>query len=336
MRAYAIRRMLLIIPTIGLVTIIVFLLVRFIPGDVIDMMMAQMAEQSGMGAELTEEYLREEMGLNQPLLVQYGRWLGVWPHQPEEPGTQGKVSGILQGDLGESLWKSESISQEILQRLPVSLELGIIALSTGMIIAIPIGVYSAIRQDTWGDYLGRTVAILAISLPSFWIGTMVIVYPSIWWGWTPSLEYIPIVQDLGGNLLQFIIPGFIMGMVTSGTVMRMTRTMMLEVLRQDYIRTVWAKGLKERTIIVRHAMKNALIPVVTIWGMMLPFLISGTVITEQIFCLPGIGRLLFEALNQRDYPIISGINLVLSTVVLLSNLLVDLTYAWMDPRVQYT
>ena len=329
MRAYAIRRLLLIIPTLGLVTIIVFLLVRFIPGDVIDMMMAQMSEQSGMGAELTEEYLREAMGLDQPLLVQYGRWLGVWPHET------GEVSGIFQGDLGESLWKSESISEEIIQRLPVSLELGIIALITGGLIAIPIGVYSAIRQDTTGDYLGRTAAILAISLPSFWIGTMVIVYPSIWWGWTPSLEYIPIVDDLGANLVQFGIPGLIMGMVTSGTVMRMTRTMMLEVLRQDYIRTAWAKGLKERTIIVRHAMKNALIPVVTIWGMMLPFLISGTVITEQIFCLPGIGRLMFEALNQRDYPIISGINLVLATVVLLSNLLVDLTYAWMDPRVQY-
>ena len=329
MRAYVIRRLLLIIPTLGLVTIIVFLLVRFIPGDVIDMMMAQMQEQSGMGAELTEEYLREVMGLDQPLLVQYGRWLGVWPQQT------GEISGIFQGDLGDSLWKSEPIIEEIVQRLPVSLELGIIALSIGMLIAIPIGVYSAIRQDTWGDYMGRTVAILAISLPSFWIGTMVIVYPSIWWGWTPSLEYIPIVEDFGANFIQFIIPGVIMGMVTSGTVMRMTRTMMLEVLRQDYIRTAWSKGLKERTIIVRHAMKNALIPVVTIWGMMLPFLISGTVITEQIFCLPGIGRLMFEALNQRDYPIISGINLVLATVVLLTNLFVDLLYAWLDPRVQY-
>ncbi len=329
MRAYVVRRFLLMIPTLGIVTVIVFLLVRFIPGDVIDMMMAQMSEQSGMGAELTEEYLREAMGLDQPMHVQYGRWLGVWPQET------GEVSGIFQGDLGESLWKNESIVQEIIQRLPVSLELGVIALLTAWIIAIPIGVYSAIRQDTWGDYVGRTIAILAISLPSFWIGTMVIVYPSIWWGWTPSLEYIPIVRDLGVNLVQFMIPGFIMGMVMSGTTMRMTRTMMLEVLRQDYIRTAWAKGLKERTIIVRHAMKNALIPVITIAGMMLPFLISGTVIIEQIFCLPGIGRLMFEALTQRDYPVISGINLVLATVVLLMNLLVDVTYAWLDPRVQY-
>jgi peptide/nickel transport system permease protein len=329
MRAYVIRRLLLIIPTLGIVTVMVFLLVRFIPGDVIDMMLAQMSEQSGMGAELTEEYLREAMGLDEPLIVQYGRWLGVWPWE------DGKVHGIFQGDLGESLWKNESISKEMLQRLPVSLELGIIAISTGWLIALPVGVYSAIRQDTVGDYVGRTIAIAFISIPGFWIMTMVIVYPSIWWGWTPPLEYIPIVKDLGGNLIQFIIPGFLMGMMMSGTTMRLTRTMMLEVLRQDYIRTAWSKGLKERTIIIRHAMKNALIPVVTIAGMMLPVLIGGTVITEQIFCLPGVGRFLFEALNQRDYPIISGVNLVLSTVVLFSNLLVDVTYSWLDPRVQY-
>jgi peptide/nickel transport system permease protein len=330
MRAYVIRRLLLMVPTLLIVTIIVFLLVRFIPGDVIDMMMAQMSEQSGMGAELTEEYLREAMGLDEPMHIQYFRWLGVWPQQ------DGRVHGILEGDLGESLWKNESISMEILQRLPVSIELGLIAIITAWIIAIPIGVYSAIRQDTMGDYLGRTVAVLAISLPSFWIGTMVIVYPSIWWGWTPSLEYISITQDLGANLIQFVIPGVIMGMVMSGTTMRMTRTMMLEVLRQDYIRTAWAKGLPERTIIIRHAMKNALIPVVTIAGMMIPILIAGTVIIEQIFCLPGIGRLLFEALTQRDYPIITGINLVLSTVVLIINLVVDVMYAWLDPRVQYS
>ena len=329
MRAYVIRRLLLIIPTLGIVTVMVFLLVRFIPGDVIDMMLAQMSEQSGMGAELTEEYLREAMGLDQPLIVQYGRWLGVWPQK------DGSVRGIFQGDLGESLWKNESISKEMLQRLPVSLELGIISITTGWLIALPVGVYSAIRQDTIGDYVGRTIAIAFISIPGFWIMTMVIVYPSIWWGWTPPLEYIPIARDLGGNLIQFLIPGFLMGMMMSGTTMRLTRTMMLEVLRQDYIRTAWSKGLKERTIIVRHAMKNALIPVVTIAGMMLPVLIGGTVITEQIFCLPGIGRFLFEALNQRDYPIISGVNLVLSTVVLFSNLLVDVTYSWLDPRVQY-
>ncbi len=330
MRDYIVRRLLLMVPTLGLVTVIVFLLVRFIPGDVIDMMLAQMSEQSGMGAELTEEYLREAMGLDQPIIVQYGRWLGVWPQK------DGEIKGIFQGDLGESLWKNKPIKEEILHRIPVSFELGFIALITGWSIAIPIGVFSAIRQDSPGDYTGRTMAILMISLPGFWVMTMVIVYPSIWWGWTPSLEYIPLTQDLGANLIQFLIPGILMGMMSSGTGMRMTRTMMLEVLRQDYIRTAWAKGLKERTIIVRHALKNALIPVVTIAGMTLPMLISGAVVTEQIFCLPGVGRMMLEALNQRDYPIISGINLVLATTVLICNLLVDVTYAFLDPRVQYS
>ena len=183
--------------------------------------------------------------------------------------------------------------------------------------------------------MGRTIAVLAISLPSFWIATMVIVYPAIWWNWSPSMEYIPFLQDPGGNLLQFILPAAIMGMVMSGTTMRMTRTMMLEVLRQDYIRTAWSKGLRERTIVVRHALKNALMPVVTIVGMMVPVLIGGSVILEQIFALPGVGRWVLEAINMRDYPIISGINLVIATVVLACNLLVDMTYAWMDPRIRY-
>jgi peptide/nickel transport system permease protein len=174
-----------------------------------------------------------------------------------------------------------------------------------------------------------------LSVPGFWLATMVIVYPSIIWGWTPSLEYIPFLENPGGNLLQFLLPGFLMGTQMSGGLMRMVRTMVLEVMRQDYIRTAWSKGLSERTVIIRHALKNALMPVVTIAGMMLPSLIAGSVIMEQIFCLPGVGRLTFEALTQRDYPIISGINLVMATTVLLCNLLTDITYAWMDPRVQY-
>ena len=161
------------------------------------------------------------------------------------------------------------------------------------------------------------------------------VYPAIWWGWSPSLEYIAITDDLGGNLIQFLIPGFIMGMVMAGTLMRMTRTMMLEVLRQDYIRTAWAKGLRERTVIIRHALKNALIPVVTIIGVMIPMLIGGTVVIEQIFVLPGVGLLMFEALTFRDYPMISGINVFIATVVLTVNVVVDLSYAWLVPRVQY-
>jgi peptide/nickel transport system permease protein len=329
MRAYVIRRLFYIIPTLLLITILVYLLVRFIPGDVIDMMLAQMSEQSGMGAELTADYLRQAMGLDQPLLIQYGRWMGFIAN------ADGDFRGILQGWFGESLWKNKPVLEELIERLPVSIELGLISMITGWILAMPIGIYSAIRQDTSLDYLGRSFAIVMLSVPGFWLATIIIVYPSIWWGWTPSLEYIPLIENPWGNFLQFLLPGLLMGTQMSGSLMRMVRTMVLEVMRQDYIRTAWSKGLTERTVIYRHALKNALMPVVTIAGMMLPGLIAGSVIMEQIFCLPGVGRLTFEALTQRDYPIISGINLIMATTVLLCNLLTDVTYAWMDPRVQY-
>lgn len=319
MRAYAVRRLILIIPTLFLVTLLVFFSVRFIPGSVVDLMVAEMATESGLGSELTAEYVRAALGLDVPVHIQYFSWLAA----------------AARGDLGNSLWTGRPVTQEIFSRIPVSLELGILAMITALLIAIPIGIYSAMRQDTAGDYSGRTFAILCISLPSFWIGTMVIVYPSIWWNWSPSMEYIPLLRDPGGNLIQFILPAVILGMVLSGATMRMTRTMMLEVLRQDYIRTAWSKGLTERTIILRHAMKNALIPVVTIVGMQIPILIGGAVITEQIFVLPGVGRLVVEAVNKRDYVVISGINVVLASVVLATNLIIDLTYAWMDPRVHY-
>ncbi len=329
MLAYTIRRLLLIIPTMLLVTVIVFLSVRFIPGNVVEMMVAQMSSQGGV-SKLTVDELRKSMGLDVPIYIQYGRWLGVWPQ------ADGRVSGLIEGDLGKSLWKQRSVGGLIAERLPVTFELGIIAIITALVSSIPLGVYSAIRQDTWGDYIGRTLSIVFISVPAFWLGTMVMVYPSIWWGWSPSLVYIPFTQNPLQNLIQFIIPGFIMGMIMGGTLMRMTRTMMLEVLRQDYIRTAWAKGLSERTVILRHALKNAFIPVVTIVGVMIPMVIGGSVVIEQIFQLPGIGLLDFTALSQRDYPIISGVNVIIAAVVLLTNLLTDLTYAWLDPRIKYS
>lgn len=329
MVAYVIRRLLLIIPTFFLVTVLVFFSIRFIPGNVIDMMVSQMSS-SGAASNLSRESLEKALGLDAPIHIQYLRWLGVVPQ------TNGEIRGLLEGDLGKSLWKSESVTQLLVERLPVSLELGLIAMITALLISIPIGVYSAIRQDTWGDYLGRSLSIIFISVPAFWIGTIIFVYPSIWWGWSPPLEYTPINKNLVLNLEQFLIPGFIMGMVMGGTLMRMTRTMMLEVLRQDYIRTAWAKGLKENTVITRHALKNALIPVVTVIGFMVPMVIAGTVIVEQIFVLPGVGLLTFEALTQRDYPLISGINVFLAIIILLINIGVDITYAWLDPRVQYS
>ena len=319
MTGYVIRRLALIIPTLFLVTIIVFLLVRFIPGDIIELMVAEMSAEGTVTTEITAETVRKALGMDVPVHVQYGKWLG----------------GIFRGYLGDSLWTGRAITVELGTRIPISFELGLLAIITALLIALPIGVYSAIRQDTAGDYVGRTFAILCISLPGFWLGTMVVVYPSIWWNWSPPLDYIPIVENPLENLKQFIIPAVLMGMVMSGTTMRMTRTMMLEVLRQDYIRTAWSKGLIERVVVVRHAMKNALIPVVTIAAGMLPVLIGGTVVFESIFALPGVGLYMIEALNKRDYPIISGINVIMGMLVLLLNLVVDLTYAWLDPRVRY-
>jgi peptide/nickel transport system permease protein len=211
----------------------------------------------------------------------------------------------------------------------------LIALLTSLFIALPIGIYSAIRQNTLGDYFARSVAIASIALPSFWIGTMIMVFPSIWWGWTPPMKYVPFFKDPSENLQMFFIPGLILGMFLSGTTMRMTRTMMLEVLRQDYIRTAWSKGLKERVIVVRHALKSALIPVVTIVGLRLPILIGGSIILERIFVLPGVGWLLVDVINSRDYTVLQGLNLFIAMFVLVINLVVDLTYAYLDPRIHY-
>lgn len=320
MGAYIIRRLLLLIPTLFLVTFIVFFSVRFIPGTTIDLMMDQMGESAaGSGTKVTREIIMSQLGLDKPVHIQYTNWL----------------LDALQGDLGKSLWRGTPILTEIIGRLPVTLELGILSLMIALLISLPIGIYSAVRQDTATDYLGRSIGILCISLPTFWTGTMIMVYPSIWWGWSPAIGYIPFLENPLGNLQQFVIPAFLMGMFMSGTTMRMTRTMMLEVLRQDYIRTAWSKGLKEGTIIMRHALKNALIPVTTIVGISVAYLISGSVIMETIFSLPGVGFLMINALNNRDYPVLSGINLIVASFVLIVNLGVDLIYGYLDPRISF-
>jgi peptide/nickel transport system permease protein len=329
MRSYIIRRIALIIPTLLLVTIIVFLTVRFVPGSLIDLMASQQAGESDVTPEEVAEQIRHDLGLDQPIWKQYMSWLGAWP---QEDGT---FSGILEGDLGDSLWTHRPILDEIVGKIPISLELGIIAIITGLLIAFPIGIYSAIRQDTAGDYLGRSFAIFCMAVPGFWLATMIIVFPSVWWNWTPPMQYVPITENFGDNIKQFIIPSLLMGMVMSGVTMRMTRTMMLEVLRQDYIRTAWSKGLTEQVVVIGHALKNALIPVVTIIGLQLPVLIGGTVVMEQIFNLPGMGRLMIDSLGRRDYSVISGINLIMASVILVANLLVDVTYAYLDPRIRY-
>ena len=318
MRAYIIRRLLLIVPTLFILSILVFLSVRFIPGDVIDVMIGRMGYY--VQFDVDREALERTLGLDMPVYVQYGRWIGdIFRH----------------GTLGESLFTRELVEQAILDRLPVTLELGFMAIFIGLVIALPVGIYSAMRQDTAADFLGRSLAIIGLATPNFWLGIMVMIYPAIWWGWAPPLELVAFPEDPLGNLAVFIIPSLILGTAAAAGTMRMTRTMMLEVLRQDYIRTAWSKGLKERAVVIRHAVKNALIPVVTLIGLQLPILVGGAVIMENIFNLPGLGRLLLTALNERDYPMVSGINLFFATGVVGINLLIDVLYAVLDPRVRY-
>ena len=336
MRAYIIRRVLLIIPTLLILSILVFLSVRFIPGDMITIMAMRM-EMAGGGSDVTDREAMERMlGLDVPAYVQFGRWIGVLP-TPDWITGESHFEGLLQGTFGDSLLGAPvSIEKRILDRLPVTIELGLLAIVIGLVIALPVGIYSAIRQDTAADYVGRSVAIIGMATPNFWLALMVMIYPAIWWGWSPPMEWVPFTEDPMGNLGILIIPSLILGTALSAGTMRMTRTMMLEVLRQDYIRTAWSKGLKERVVIMRHAVKNALIPIVTLIGMSLPLLIGGSVIIEQIFSLPGLGRLMLFALNERDYPVVSGVNLVFATMVVAVNLIIDLIYPYLDPRVRYS
>lgn len=317
MREYIIRRLAALIPTLFLATLVVFLVVRLIPGDIIDQMMA---EGNAYDSQITRERLITSLGLDVPIHVQYGRWIkGI----------------IVDHDLGRSLWDGRPLMEDVAERLPVSIELALIALTVSLLVAIPIGVISAIRQENWVDYAGRTFSILGLSIPGFWLGTLAIVLPSIFWGWSPPIEVVAFTEAPWQNLQMFLIPGCIMGLVFSAVIMRMTRAMMLEVLRQDYIRTAWAKGLNERAVIIRHALKNALIPVITLIGLQIPELIAGLVVMEQIFSLPGIGSLMLESILLRDYPFVVGLMLLMGLFILVINLLVDLSYGFLDPKIKF-
>lgn len=317
MGAYLARRLLALLPTLVLASLIVFVTIRLIPGDVIDMMLSQ----NDVGADRkSREQIEQALGLHRPMAEQYVRWVG---------------DIVLRGDLGKSLWQDEPVTQLLLARLPVTFELGLLALVFAMAIALPIGTYSALRQDTRGDYLARSFSILLLAIPSFWLATMVIVFPAIWWGWSPEVSFVRFSENPLQNLKQMLLPAAVLGASLSAITMRLTRTMMLEVLRQDYIRTAWAKGLPQRLVVSRHALRNAMVPVVTLVGLQAPLLIGGAVIIEQIFVIPGMGLLLLDAVNQRDYPLITGVFLVVGVAVMLINLLVDLSYGLLDPKVRY-
>jgi peptide/nickel transport system permease protein len=315
MYKYVIRRLLLAVPVLVLASLIVFGLMRVMPGDALTALMAE----SGNVGDRELQKLRRDLGLDRPYWEQYGIW--VWQMVSLNPG--------------HSIFTNEPIAVALKKAVPVTLELATLAMILGLAIAIPIGVLSATRQDKAADYAGRVVAVFGLSLPDFWLGTLVITFAAIWFRWMPPLGYASFWDSPWTNLQQFLLPAAVLGFRLSAATMRMTRSTVLEVLREDYMRTAWAKGLGGRIVVYKHALKNALIPVVTIVGGQLGTLLAGTVIVETIFALPGMGRLTVEAILFRDYPVVqTNVMLVAGTLVTL-NLLVDLTYAWLDPRIRY-
>jgi peptide/nickel transport system permease protein len=313
MREYLLKRVLLMVPTLFLVTVLVFLMMQLLPGDVVIQMLEGYAYADSV------ETLRRELGLDRPLHLRYLEWMG----------------GILQGDFGRSLWTKETILDEYVRRLPVTLELALLTVLISVTFGVAVGVLSAVRQETWLDYGGRVVAMMALAMPFFWLGILVVVLPAIYFRWTPLWTYVRLTVDPLENLKIVIFPALVFGVSRAGPIMRVMRSSMLEVQRQDYIRTAWAKGLPERRVIFKHAIKNALIPVVSILGLQIHFYLGGSVIIESIFRLPGIGQFFFEALIRRDYPVVQSVNLFFATFTLLLNIIVDFSYAYLDPRIRY-
>jgi peptide/nickel transport system permease protein len=312
---YLMRRLALLVPTLLGVSIVVFVLVRLLPGDAVALQL-----QDARSSAADEAALRSQLGIDRPIFVQYVDWLG----------------SLARGDLGHSFRTRQPVVEELAGRLPVTAELGVLALLIATLVAVAVGVTSAVKQDTWADYAARSAAIGLLAIPGFWLGTLVVTLPSVWWHWTPPLRYVRLTDDPVKNLSIIVIPAVILGLGLSGGLMRLVRTQMLEVLRQDFIRTASAKGLAEYTVVVHHALKNAFIPALTVLGLQVALLVSGTVVLESIFVLPGMGRYLLESVQARDYPSIQGLNLIFAVVIVFTNLLVDLLYGWLDPRVRYS
>lgn len=314
MRQYALRRIALAVPTLFLVSVIVFLLMRLMPGDVVTRMV------EGQGYAPTLAALRHELGLDRSMPVQYADWIG---------------GIVLRGDFGRSYWTRQPILEEFVHRFPVTLELALLTILISVVLGIAAGIISAARQDTAADYVSRVLAILALSVPYFGLAVVVVVVPSIYFKWTPVWTYVAFTADPLANLKIMLVPALVFGVTRAGPIMRIMRSSLLEVLRQDYIRTAWSKGLGERAIVLRHALKNAMIPVISLVGLQIPLYIGGSVIIEAIFRLPGVGLFFFEALGKLDYPVVQSVNLIIATMVVALNLLVDLSYAFLDPRIRY-
>jgi peptide/nickel transport system permease protein len=314
---YLLKRILLIIPTLVGVASVVFLIMRIIPGNVALLIMG--GDQAGQIDRVQLAALQHRLGLDQPLIVQFGRWL--W--------------GVLHFDLGTSLWTGRPVLEELLARLPLSLELAILATIVSVLLAIPLGMLAAVRQDSWVDYAIRVISIGGLAIPSFWVGILIILLLVIYFGWGPPLEFTPFWIDPWANFQQMVWPVLSVGYRYAAVTTRMTRSTVLEVLREDYIRTAWAKGLQGRAVVIRHALKNAMLPVITLVGTEFAFLIGGLVVTETVFTLNGVGRFVVDAVAHRDYPVVQALVFVIALGFVLVNLVIDLAYAWLDPRIRY-
>ena len=325
MQTYILQRLLLTIPTLIGVTLLTFAGLRVaLPGDVVDVIIGEYSEND----ELERARLEKELGLNFSIPVQYSNWVGLsW--------FVGGPTGILQGDLGKSLHSGRPVLDEVKRRVPVSFELGLWAQISAIAASVPLGVWAALKQDKLPDYGLRSGAILLNAVPSFWIAVLVITFGFRWFGWVPPINFEYLADDPIAHLKIMLLPALIIGLTPSGGLIRLVRTQMLEVLRMDYIRTAQAKGLGQNTILYKHALRNALIPVVTVIGVGLPNIIAGTVIFEHIFLIPGMGRYLVEAVGILDYPVIQGLILFFAVLLLFSILLVDLSYAYLDPRIRF-
>lgn len=310
---HLVRRLIVMIPVLLGLSLAVFLIMRVIPGDAA----VAMLQESPTAQQ--KDAMREQLGLDEPLPKQYLTWIG----------------GVVRGDLGTSFWTNRPVTSEIRRTAPVTIELALLASVFALIVALPIGIISAVRRNTFWDYAGRSVSILALSVPNFWMGTLVLVLPAIWFGWVPPVAYRPIWEAPLDNLAQFWLPTIVVGLSASAALMRMIRSSLLEVLREDYMRTAKAKGLSPRVVVLRHGLKNAMIPVVTMFGTLLAGLLTGAIITETLFNLPGFGQLTIDAITQRDYPLIQSSVLIFGVIYVLINMAIDLSYLILNPRIRY-
>lgn len=319
MHAYIAKRFLLFIPTMLLATLVVFILLRLIPGDPA---LVKLVGDTGE-AKFTQEQLnamRAKLGTDRPLYVQYGAW--VW--------------GMLRLDFGESLFFEEPVSRDLAAKFPITLELTVLALLIATIIAVPLGLLSAIKQDTPTDYVARIITISGVALPNFWVGILIVYFLVLLFGWMPPLGYVNVWEEPATNLRQLIFPALALGFYNMAFTARVTRSSMLEVYREDYIRTARAKGLAERVVVLRHALKNALLPIATVSGYEFGRLLAGTVVIENIFMVPGMGKLLIDSVFHRDYTTVQAVVVVTTASVLILNLALDVIYGWLNPRIRFT